>query len=425
MQWKKKPVAILMCLLLIHVMAHIDRNMLLGFSPQIVRDLALSHAQYGFLVGSVWVLSFGAMAMFMGTLADRFSRPRVIAAGMLIWSACTFASGYAHSFEQMVIARFFVASGEAALVPAAAALLAEVFPERKRGLALGIFFMGIPIGVGCSFLLAGSFGSEHGWRTTFHVLGAIGVAMVLPLALLKDDRDPHPSQERDIAVPGQAFALLRVVVGNATMRYTIVGFLLVNLMYAGFSFTQLWLVDERGMDPGTIAARIGLLQLVFGVLGSVVGGALGDRGTGSLEGGRMNFMTLLVAVCVPMTLASLLVPASSPLLYIGLCAGFFLPLAVYGPAAATVTSVVPQQIRATAFGFVMLLINVFAFAIGTMAIGLATDHLDRTGAAAALTHVLIVVDVLALSSALFFRLAARASYRQHAPMVGNTRRVKS
>ena len=67
MRWKDSPRAVLFALLVIHVLAHIDRNMLLGFSPQITQDLALSNAQYGFLAGAVWVLSFGVMALFMGT----------------------------------------------------------------------------------------------------------------------------------------------------------------------------------------------------------------------------------------------------------------------------------------------------------------------------------------------------------------------
>ncbi|KAF7960255.1 hypothetical protein AWV80_35485 [Cupriavidus sp. UYMU48A] len=143
MLWKKSPSAVLATLLTIHLLAHIDRNMLLGFSPQIIKDLAINNAQYGFLAGAVWVLSFGVMAMIMGTLADRFSRTRIIAAGILIWSVCTWASGRAQSFEQMAIARFFVASGEAALVPAAVSLLAELFSEKRRGTAMGLFFMGI------------------------------------------------------------------------------------------------------------------------------------------------------------------------------------------------------------------------------------------------------------------------------------------
>ena len=62
MFWKKSPSAVLASLLAIHLLAHIDRNILLGFSPQIIGDLGLSNAQYGFLVGAVWVLRFGTMA---------------------------------------------------------------------------------------------------------------------------------------------------------------------------------------------------------------------------------------------------------------------------------------------------------------------------------------------------------------------------
>ena len=71
--WKKSPAAVLITLIVLHVMAQIDRNMLLGFSPQITKDLMLTNGQYGFLVGAVWVLSFGVMAVFLGSLADRFS----------------------------------------------------------------------------------------------------------------------------------------------------------------------------------------------------------------------------------------------------------------------------------------------------------------------------------------------------------------
>src|SRR6476661_8267876 len=115
--WKDRPAAVLVGLLLMHVLAHIDRNMLLGFSPQITAELHLSNVQYGFLTGAVWVLSYGFMAIFMGSLADRFSRIKVIAFGLLVWSICTAASGNAQDFSQMVLARFLVATGEAALVP--------------------------------------------------------------------------------------------------------------------------------------------------------------------------------------------------------------------------------------------------------------------------------------------------------------------
>jgi hypothetical protein len=53
MRWKQSPHAMPIALLVIHVIAHIDRNMLLGFSPQITQDLAISNAQYRFRAGAV------------------------------------------------------------------------------------------------------------------------------------------------------------------------------------------------------------------------------------------------------------------------------------------------------------------------------------------------------------------------------------
>ncbi|SAL64460.1 MFS transporter [Caballeronia humi] len=412
MFWKKSPSAVLASLLAIHLLAHIDRNMLLGFSPQIIGDLGLSNAQYGFLVGAVWVLSFGIMAMFMGTLADRFSRTRVIAAGVLIWSVCTWASGHAHSFEQMVVARFFVASGEAALVPAAVALLAELFSEKRRGTAMGLFFMGIPLGIGCSFLLAGTVGSTHGWRTTFDALGIIGIGIALSLMLLKEDRSQLAPQERCAAFLPQVLATLRLVGGNRALRSTIIGFVLAHLVFASLSFTQLWLVNERGMNAAGIATRIGALQLLFGTLGAVVGGVMGDRLAGKLPGGQAKFMFLLVATCAPLMIVCRFVAPDSPLFYMGMCAGFFLPLALYGPANTAIMSMTPQSMRSTISGFTMLCINVFAIAIGNLVVGMAVDYLHESGITAPLTGVLLATDAVAITSALFFALAARASGRQ-------------
>jgi MFS family permease len=387
MFWKKSPTAVLLAMLFIHLLAHIDRNMLMGFSPQITKDLTLSNTQYGFLVGAVWVLSFGFMAMFMGSLADRFSRTRVIAAGVAIWSVCTWASGYAQTFEQMVVARFFVASGEAALVPAATALLTELFSERRRGMAMGIFFMGIPIGIGCSFLLAGSFGATHGWRGTFYALGVTGILIALPLILLKDERGQLAAKERGAPFVEQVRAVLATVFGNAALRTTIAGFVLVHLAFVSLAFTQLWLVKERGMDAADIATRVGALQLLFGIAGCVIGGALGDRLTRNFSGRQASFMTLF---------------------YVGMCAGFFLPLAVYGPALSLILGMTPSHMRSTVSGLTMLLINVFAISLGNLSVGAAVDSLSRAGFSTPITAALIVVDVLTACSILFFARAASA-----------------
>lgn len=409
MAWKRHPLAVLLALLAIHVLAHVDRNMLLGFSPQLTADLHLSNAQYGFLAGAVWVFSFGIMAVTLGTLSDRCSRTRVMAAGIFVWSLCTAASGMAGSFEQMAAARFLVASGEAALVPAAVSLLTEVVPPQRLGSAMGVFFMGIPLGVGLSFLLAGSIGASLGWRGTFGLLGIAGLAVAVPLLFLQDRRE-HPGAAGSHASAGrQIAAVLGVVRADPRLWFVIAGFVLVHMAFAGLAFAQLWLVRERGMDAAAIARPMGAVQLLFGVLGAAGGGALADRCAQRFRGGLPMFMAALVLACTPLMIAYRFAAPGSALFYAGMAAGAFLPLALYGPAQAAIQGLTPASMRSTVTGFTMMLINVFAIALGNFAVGAVSDALARAGAARPLTFTLLATDLLCLGAAGLFLLAARGS----------------
>jgi MFS family permease len=409
MSWKKSPTAVLITLLVIHMLAHIDRNMLLGFSPQITADLSLSNAQYGFLAGAVWVLSFGFMAVFMGSLADRFSRTRVMATGILIWSACTAASGAAQSFEQMVAARFLVATGEAALVPAAVSLLIELFQARRAGTAVGLFFMGIPLGIGLSFLLAGTLGASHGWRDTFFMLGAIGVVIGLPMLLLQDKRGVHGEAERGAPFAQQVrhvIAVLRPTASVLDHHGLVPVHFALPAGVAALAGTRARLMPQRSRAKSAVADRLG-------ILGSVVAACSADRARH--QGGHAGFMALLVAICGPLMVAYRFAPAGSALFYVGMCAGFFLPLAAYGPTLALIQGLTPDRMRSTVTGFTMLLINVFAIAIGNLAVGTVSDAMTAAGSTHALTAVLLATDILVICAAVFYALAARGPKLQAAP----------
>lgn len=417
MQWKNSPRAVMAVLLSLHILAQIDRNMLLGFSPQITQDLGLNNAQYGFLVGAVWVLSFGVMAMAMGTLADRYSRTRVMAVGIFIWSLCTAASGAANSFGEMAAARFFVATGEAALVPAAVSIIADLFSERGRASAMGIFFMGIPLGIGLSFLLAGTAGVAFGWRNTFYVLGLLGTVIAIPLGLLQDTRaeltfEPVPHVKNNgsadrTSVRQHVASVVQAVRGCPALLLSILGFVLVHFAFVGMTFLQLWLVRERGIDAAGIAKQIGLIQIAFGVLGSVSGGFLSDRISRYVPGGRAGFMALLVLLCGPLMIALRFSAPGSPLFYLGLCALVFLPMSLYGPAVALIQGLSPAHLRSTLTGVTMMMINVFAIALGNLVAGAVSDRLARAAVSDPLTLTLLGTDVLTVLAVVLFAFAAK------------------
>ena len=409
----RHPRVVLAVLLFINIIAYVDRSMLLAFSPQITRDIGLSNTQFGFLSGAVWVLSYSLMVLFLGSLADRFSRTRIIAGGMLIWSLCTAVSGLVHSFEQMVLARFLVAAGEAALVPAATAILADVFDGKHRSTANGLFFMGIPLGIGVAYLLSGTVGAGVGWRTTFISLGAIGVVISIAIAFVKDEGGATEHDHGENFLP-QMRAILATLRSQPAIMLVIAGFVIVHIVLAQASFIQLWLVRERGADEAAIAQHIGVLQIVFGCLGAAGGGIAADRLARGQRARLAAFPALSLAVCLPLMIAGRFVEGDSPLLYVGLAASFFLPFSLYGSNLSLIQGGVPHRMRASIVGFTMMCLNVLAMALGTFAIGFISDRLAAAGHGAPLTAVLLGTDAVIAVAIVLYAIAARMLARQTA-----------
>lgn len=407
---KQHPRSVLVVLLLINIFAYIDRSMLLGFSPQIIHDIGLSDTQFGFLTGAVWVLSYSVMVLFLGTLADRFSRTRIIAGGMLVWSVCTAASGLADNFEHLVMARFLVAAGEAALVPSATALLADLFDGKHRSTANGLFFMGIPLGIGLAYLLSGSVGADIGWRGTFIALGVVGVVISLALAFVRDEGGATAFEHGEAFFP-QMRAILEALRTQPALRNTIAGFVVVHLVFAQSSFTQLWLVRDMGADEASIARHIGFLQILFGCLGAAGGGIAADRLAHGVRSRLASFPALMLLICLPLMIASRFAGLDSPLLYVGLAASFFLPFSVYGSTLSLVQGSVPHQMRASIIGFSMMCLNVLAIAGGSLLFGLLSDRLHAAGQAAPLTTLMVGFDLLIALAVVFYLLAARSLVR--------------
>jgi predicted MFS family arabinose efflux permease len=408
---KKYPWVVLGVLLFIEIIAYVDRNLINAFAPQITAELGLSDTRFGFLSGVVWVLSFGIMAVFMGSLADRFGRPRIIAAGVFVWSVCTAASGFAENFTQMTVARFFVATGEAALVPAATALFADIFDPRQRSTVNGVFFTGLPLGLGLSFVISGTVGATLGWRHTYMALGIIGVAISLALAFVHEEREQHPGE---IGEPflRQVRAMLLELSHRPAVVMVIAGFVFVHVVFAEYSFLQLWLVRERHADAAQIAERVGWLQIVFGTLGALIGGFAGDRLSARFRGGHAIYPTIALLVCVPLMLACRLAELGSPLFYAGLAASFFLPLSVYGSTLALIHGRMPVSMRSTTVGFTMMSLNVIGIAAGSLAAGAASDHMTAQGHPAPLTTVLIVMDCVLVLAIVCYVVAGRLIARE-------------
>src|SRR6476469_4288260 len=181
---------VLALLTLLNVVNFVDRQLVVSLQVPLKADpyLGLDDLKITLLAGYAFAIVYSIAGLFLGTIADRGSRPRLIAVGLLIWSAMTAVSGLAQSFWQLAVARVLVALGEAQLPPAALAMLGDAFPPKQRSLASGLYYLGIPLGAGLSLIVAVVLERIPGvgWRGCYQILGIVGVILVAVVALVKD-----------------------------------------------------------------------------------------------------------------------------------------------------------------------------------------------------------------------------------------------
>jgi MFS family permease len=187
---------ILAVLFAVSILNFVDRQILAILAGKVKADLLISDAQLGFLYGTVFGIFYAVFGVPLGVYADRGSRRKLIAWGLALWSLMTAASGLATGFTTLAMARVGVGVGEASASPAAYSLLADLFPRARRGTALGIYSLGIYVGIGLSSYLGGTvvdswsaaFPPGHepfglrGWQAAFLIAGLPGLLLV-PLVL--------------------------------------------------------------------------------------------------------------------------------------------------------------------------------------------------------------------------------------------------
>lgn len=405
-------IGFLLLLTLLNVISYIDRQMIASFANWIVPELGLSNFEFGLVTGIAFLFFYAVGGLFMGVVADRVNRTRLIAFGLGLWSILTMFSGAAKSLVTLLVPRMFIGVGESILTPAALSLLGDRFPVRWQGLVVGIYGMGVSIGLAASLFVVAYVEPWLGWRGCFYALGAIGLILALLMLFLKET--PRKVSASELAAAQKSFSLkatlssLReLLIASPSLSATIFGSMLFSLILGASGFEQLWLVQERGFDRSEIAAITAWISIFAGILGSLFGGYGGDlflRWTGI---GRPSFLALIMICVAPMTLAYRMVDPDSLWFWAGVFAMYFQIGCFYAPAFATIQELVPANKRATVFGFVVLMIQLVGAGIGNATAGLMIDKLQQAGVAEPYSVTLIVYTVISLLSAPMFILAGR------------------
>lgn len=403
-------------LIWINVLNLVDRNLIVSLSAFIVPDLGLTNTEFGLLTGFVFIAFYSVMGLFMGILADRVNRIRLMAVALSVWSILTAVSGAARGFASIAIPRAFIGIGESAIAPSALSLLGNRFPSSRLGFVSSLFLLSLPIGIGVSFIVAGTLAPQIGWRGCFYLLGAIGVISAPFLFFFKDPRTSTDKSKSASIKVNFSFSVaikdvLSVLKNSRTLRLIIIGAMLIALNYSVLGFDQLWLVQERGFERSEIARITGWFAIIFGVAGALHGAFLLDYLYARFALPRERFIAYTWLALLPFLILYRLAEADTALFWAGFASIYLMSAATSGPMFAAVQASAPSNMRATVIAFQMLCSSFVGIGAGALIIGSAIDWLAAEGVSQPYTRVLLSATAFSGLGILAFYVAGSGQLR--------------
>jgi EmrB/QacA subfamily drug resistance transporter len=168
--------------------------------PSIQRDLGVGLSELQWIVTG-YALSFAALMLTGGKLADMLGRRRIFVIGIVIFTIASLFCGLADTGQSLIVWRIVQGVGAALMNPATLAIISATFPPRQRGMAIGIWAGVSALALAIGPLVGGLLTEHLSWSWVFFVNVPVGVLGVAASYLLIDEsRDM--SEEQRLDLPG-------------------------------------------------------------------------------------------------------------------------------------------------------------------------------------------------------------------------------
>ena len=423
----------LIMLTVVYTTNYVDRQILSILLQPIKMELHLSDTQLGFLGGIAFAIFYATLGIPIAMWADRSNRRNIIALALTIFAGMTAVCAFVQSFTQLALARIFVGVGEAGSSPPSHSMIADMYPPEKRGAALGVFSLGVNIGILIGFLTGGWVAQWYGWRTAFLTVGFPGllVAAIVRLTLREPPRG-HADGIADTADAPGVLAVFRFLWGQRSFRHISFGAALFAFVgYGAVVWLPAFLSRSFHMAPGAIGTSLALIIGISGGLGTYIGGRLGDR-LGKRDVRWNLWATAIVWIGVvpfQVWLYTSLDSGTSACLYTYVAAGgqpacglsqdalkalaiFIVPAfagAYYlAPGLAMTQALVTLRMRSVASAILLFILNIIGLGLGPQSVGILSDQLAPHFGAESLRYALLASSAMGVWGAVHFIIGARS-----------------
>ncbi|MEO5535286.1 MAG: MFS transporter [Pseudolysinimonas sp.] len=257
----------------------------------------LLHTRRGLSLAEVGLLatapSVGVLLTLIlwGAATDRWGERVVLVTGLVVAVAGAAAAALAPDYLTLGLALGLCGIGAAATSATSGRVVIGWFPASRRGLAMGLRQMALPLGTAAGALIVPALTTHNELWPAFVVAGSI-VAVAAAASALFIVNPPRPSRPTDVegrpANPYRGDSILA--------RIHAVSALLVVPQYALATFGLVWLIVDQGWDPLAAGLLVAGSQLI-GAGGRVGVGILSDR-----VGSRLKPLRWVALAGIPLVL---------------------------------------------------------------------------------------------------------------------------
>ncbi len=244
---------------------YIDRGSLSLAAPLLKLELQLSPWQLGILLSSFF-WTYTGFQIVSGWLVDRFNVNWVLAGGFSIWTIATTMTGVVHGFQMLLVMRLILGAGESVAFPSYSKILAQHFPESRRGRANSFISAGIAGGPAFGIFFGAMLIGRYGWRPFFIALGLLSLLWLLPWK-----RWMPNGPGLDVSPTSQTPGILEILKQRSAWG-TFVGLFAFNyLSYFLLTWLPSFLVNERNFSMQKMGTIGGIAYLLLALSALICG----------------------------------------------------------------------------------------------------------------------------------------------------------
>jgi MFS family permease len=295
-------------------------------------------------INSLFIFGWMVGGIAWGIICDRIGRSRSVIFSTACYALFTLMTAFSPNWMLVSVSRFMSGFGIGGVLVTTTILISEIWPEKKRAIALGILAIGIPVG----FFVAGAINNLlPDWRQAF-IVGVIPLAVaVLSFFVLKEsekwktEKDNNTENQKPNKQLFSGQYRKNVLSGSVIFGAMLIG------LWAIFSWAPTWAQSIAApADAQRLRGLIVMIMASGGLLGSFVSGwianAIGLRKT----------MMMCFVVCFVVTFVLFKLSTSvTTITYAELSLlAFFFGIS-QGALAVYIPLLFPVHVRAAATGF--------------------------------------------------------------------------